>query len=150
MWRVRSHLLLLVYIMLINVLLIEDDPDFAGLVKWYLSSSNTPIRFELHWEESLAGALAYLSTSHPDIMIVDLGLPDSSGSETVAKLVTVCGDTPFFTLSSEDGDATMFDVIDFGAEDHLIKSKISRPTLISGVLNSIARNFERQEQLSAA
>ncbi|MBV8055480.1 MAG: response regulator, partial [Deltaproteobacteria bacterium] len=94
--------------MLISVLLIEDDPDFGELVKFILSATDSPIRVLLHWERSLSNALRYLSQSSVDLILVDLGLPDSAGPATVEKLTAFANNTPFIVLSAEDRDSAIW------------------------------------------
>ena len=129
--------------MLIRLLLLEDDPDFAELVKIRLTQNDVPIQFELHWETTLAGAVSYLIKDKVDLMIVDLGLPDTTGPETVTKLKSVAGDIPIVVLSAENDEETMWEVMCNGAKDHLVKSEVTSGTLPIAVLGALLRHFER-------
>jgi DNA-binding response OmpR family regulator len=95
----------------------------------------------------LSGALTYLNKTRVDLIIVDLGLPDSHGTATVEKLAAVSDGTPFLVLSAEDNDSTMWEVICQGAEDHLVKADLKPESLIVAVVNAIARHLEQRVQV---
>jgi DNA-binding NarL/FixJ family response regulator len=128
--------------MLVRALLIENDADFAELVKFWLVG-NPSVQFDIHCEATISGALSYLSESRVDVALVDLGLSDSQGPETLAKIVGVA-EVPFIVLSAEGGDSVMSSVIQLGAEDHIVKAECDGHTLIVALLNAIARHFERR------
>lgn len=129
--------------MLISLLLIEDDPEFETIVEAKLSRPGTAIHFEMHRERTLAGALAYLRLSRVDLVIADLGLPDSQGPEIVRKLIGVSPDTPYLVLSAEDGDSAMWEAICCGAEDYLVKPELTTQSLVVAILNAITQNVAR-------
>ena len=128
--------------MLIHALLIEDDTDFAELVTFWLTGEDGSIQFDLHWETTLSGALIYLGESQVDIAIVDLGLSDSQGPETAAKIAEATAEMPLIVLSAEESDSVVYSVIQSGAEDHIVKAECDGHTLIAASLNAIARHFE--------
>jgi DNA-binding response OmpR family regulator len=128
--------------MLIRALLIENDAEFAELVKFWLEESSS-VQFDVHWEATLFGALSYLGESRAvDVALVDLGLSDSQGSETLAQIVGVAAEVPLIVLSAEERDSVMSSVIQLGAEDHIVKAECDGHTLIVAILNAIARHFQ--------
>ncbi|MFI5341857.1 MAG: response regulator, partial [Candidatus Methylomirabilales bacterium] len=66
------------------VLLVEDSAGDARLIQDLLRAQ-PPLR--LHWVETLAAARAYLAQPETDVVLLDLGLPDSQGLDTVTRLV---------------------------------------------------------------
>jgi DNA-binding response OmpR family regulator len=135
--------------MQISVLLIEDDPDYCEFVKLCLSRPDARIQFELHWASTLSAGLEFLSKSQVDAVVVDLGLPDSNGPETVGRLTAITFKTPFVALSAEDRDFAMWEVMSHGAEDHLVKADLNPDSLKITIVNAIARHLERTTELAA-
>ena len=131
--------------MLIHALLIEDNIDFAELVIFLLTQGDAAVQFDLRWETTLSGALIYLGESQVDIAIVDLGLSDSQGPETAAKIAEAAAEMPLIVLSAEESDSVVYSVIQSGAEDHIVKAECDGHTLIAAGLNAIARHFESRE-----
>jgi DNA-binding response OmpR family regulator len=127
--------------MLIRCLLIEDDADFAALVKIWLAAAAPTIDFDLHWEATLSGSLEYLETYRVDLAFLDLGLPDSQGLATLRRLESAVREVPVIVLSGENSDAVMCETINVGAEDHIVKTECDANALVAASLNAIARHF---------
>ena len=83
----------------LTVLLIEDSQAYAELVhKWLTPTAD--IAFVLHWADSLHQGLESLSSKAPDVILLDLGLPDSDGSETFQTVKIYSQNIPIIVLSS--------------------------------------------------
>lgn len=72
--------------MFIRVLVVEDDPSYALLVREHLGRPAIGSEFALVHAERLADALRLLGEHDIDVILADLGLPDSQGIETFLKL----------------------------------------------------------------
>ena len=68
----------------VKVLLIEDDPDDARLIKEMLADSDVA-SFTVECVERLADGLEFLDRADEDVLLLDLNLPDSTGFETFAS-----------------------------------------------------------------
>ncbi len=76
----------------IKVLLIEDNPGDARLVMEMLAEAKN-ISFDLEWKNSLSTGLGQLAQEVVDVVLLDIMLPDSSGSATFERaLALVSGD----------------------------------------------------------
>ena len=71
----------------LKVLLIEDTAEFAELVHKWLSPKGD-IAFILSWSDSLMQGLNSLAEGNVDVILLDLGLPDSNGYETFTTVRT--------------------------------------------------------------
>ncbi|NND96177.1 MAG: hybrid sensor histidine kinase/response regulator [Pirellulaceae bacterium] len=110
-----------------QILLIEDDDGDAMLVRRALRGSS--ILHELTWVTSLVDALDHLHEHSVSIILTDLGLPDCSGIDAVAKLRAATKDTTIIVLSGLENSATQLQALDQGAQDYMIKPEISTFTL---------------------
>ena len=86
----------------IKVLLIEDNPADARLIEFMLAEANG-LRFEFSWVDSLTAGIARLRTDNLDVVLLDLGLPESTGLETLQRLRTAIRDRKHIATCVEFG-----------------------------------------------
>ncbi|KIL99998.1 sensory box histidine kinase/response regulator [Paramagnetospirillum magnetotacticum MS-1] len=106
----------------IRVLLLEDDPADARLVGQMLRRVKTT-PFEVTVAGRLAQALERLSdeTQHFDVVLADLGVPDSSGIGTLNALTQAAPRLPVVVLTGNDDDTIALEALKRGAQDYLVK-----------------------------
>ena len=85
-------------------------------------STETSASVTLERVRSLLDASRRLSTTEFDAVLLDLGLPDSSGLETFGRVQNAAGDTPIVVLTSRDDDGLAVAAVHAGAQDYLVKS----------------------------
>jgi CheY-like chemotaxis protein len=85
----------------VRILLLEDDPTFAKLLQAQLRTLGAP-RCEVVRVANLADATRKLATEHFDLILTDMGLPDSHGPKTVETLAQAAKGTPLVVLSGSD------------------------------------------------
>ncbi len=99
-----------------NVLLVEDDPDVRSAVIHQLTGFGHAVR-------SAGTALAALreaARDPGDIIVLDLGLPDLDGSETLKMLRAVTG-VPVIIATARDDESEIIRLLNAGADDYLVK-----------------------------
>jgi diguanylate cyclase (GGDEF)-like protein/PAS domain S-box-containing protein len=116
----------------LRILLIEDDPGDAGLVRVYLrkagligASSNN----ELICCSALAEALDQAQQIKPDVTLLDLSLPDSAGLPTVRALYAALPESPIVVLTGRDDAEFALQALEAGAQDYLIKGSFDHDSL---------------------
>lgn len=128
----------------ISLLLIEDDPADAELIKAYLDSVwHTAI--DVKSVDSLSSAVKYLDDNNVDIILTDLSLPDSRGLDTVNKIHEKKLETPIIILSGLDDEALALEAVKSGAQDYLLKGHIDSYHLMRSIRYSIERHRLMQE-----
>ena len=132
----------------INVLLIEDSPDYAELVEQWLSSAAAEDGFALRWADTLAQGKNALNAGGVDVVLLDLGLPDSDGWPTFDALRVHAHGIPVIVLSSTDSESLALRTIQEGAEDYLVKSTCTRDLLVRSVRYAMVRR--RSQSASGA
>jgi len=142
----NQHLFTLARLMgKINILIVEDNPADVLLIKEYLSE-NKHIRQDLAEAETLESALGLLSHYNFDAVLLDLRLPDSSGLDTVRKIITPYPDTAVIVLSGLQDEELALQAVRFGAQDFLEKQHLSPASLSKSLLYSIERKKAMQEK----
>jgi PAS domain S-box-containing protein len=122
----------------ISVLLIEDNPDDAALLRRNLGkSANGNIRLTL--AKSQQEGLEQLRRNAPDIILCDLGLPDSHGLDTVTKIICQAPDIPVVVLSGFDDEATAIRAVQSGAQDYLVKGRLEGAQIERSLFYAIER-----------
>jgi PAS domain S-box-containing protein len=107
----------------IEILLVEDNPDDTELLLRKLGKS-TDGQLKVTTVKNLHNALEYLALNTPDIVLSDLGLPDSHGLDTVTKLMCGAPNIPLVVLSGYDDEATAIKAVQSGAQDYLVKGQL--------------------------
>jgi len=115
-----------------NVLLIEDNPGDARLIETALAGASGP-PFHVETAERLSGGLARLREATYDVALLDLGLPDSQGLETLAATLEAAQGVPFVVLTIAEDDAVAVRAVQMGAQDYLVKGQLD-PSLLGRTL----------------
>ena len=124
---------------LIAVLVVEDSSGDARLVQEMLSEA-TAAAFELTHAERLDEAIRLVARSSFDVILLDLGLPDSHGRGTFLKLQAHATDVPVVVLSGLDDEIIAVTAIRAGAQDYLIKGQIDSQLLSRALRYAIERH----------
>ncbi|WP_051327166.1 response regulator [Desulfatibacillum aliphaticivorans] len=129
-----------------QVLVVEDNPADLDLVTEYLEMGVHD--FCVESATSIEDASTQLGNSKFDVVLLDLGLPDSQGVETVSRMVKECPSIPIIALTGRDDDETALQAIREGAQDYLVKGKISPDQIIRAIRYAIDRK-NTENELSA-
>ncbi len=127
----------------ITILLLEDSPADAEFLEtlasvWQPSPSVVTVG-------SLKAGLSRLAEGGIDLVIVDLGLPDSVGMDTLSAVLQAAGPVPVLVLTTLDDDDAAFEAIVCGAQDYLVKGQIAP----AQILRSIKSGLERARALDS-
>jgi len=118
---------------LIRLLIVEDDFDDVYLIKEYLKS-DTYIDYSYHHAKTLASALELIPIEPFDLILLDLGLPDAEGFESLKALIQVDSSIPVVVLTGVNDHEIGREAIQHGAEDYIPKS-IANTLLLSRSIN---------------
>jgi len=99
-----------------RVLMVDDEVTILRFLRSVLDTGE----FSLHHAENGHAALAAAATVRPDIILLDLGLPDLDGVEVIRR-IREWSQVPIIVLSVRDGEDNKVGALDAGADDYLIK-----------------------------
>ena len=99
-----------------TVLVVEDEQKLRELVRSYLERAG----FAVLSTGSGAEAISLATSAHPDLVILDLGLPDVPG-ESVAREIRVAESTPILMLTARSSEEDRIGGLELGADDYVTK-----------------------------
>ncbi len=99
-----------------SILVVEDDPG----IRMALSRGLRDRGYVVTTAESGLAALEVAAKAEPDVVLLDLGLPDLDGLQVLAMLRGL-GDTPVIVITAQDDDAIVVRALDAGADDYVVK-----------------------------
>lgn len=123
---------------LIKVLLIEDVPKYARLMKEMLREYRGT-SFELEWADSFEGGMQKLAESSPDVLLLDLAIAATRGSSTMPDLQHAAPHLPIIILSSLDDEDSALKAVHQGAQDYLVQGEIDTHLLVRSIRYAIER-----------
>lgn len=133
-----------------HILMVEDDPDFANLVRVWLTKASLhqempllPPGFRLIQAPTLEESLTLLVNEKFDVIILDLNLPDSTGLETFTRLYERFQDMPVVVLSGMDDEHQAVAAVREGAQDYLVKNEVNADKLVHALRYAVERNRYR-------
>jgi len=122
----------------VKILLVEDNPGDARLTRELLKEVNTE-QFEVVHADRLSAAIDVLKSSVVDVILLDLGLPDSSGIETFSILHSSALRIPIVVLSGLADESVALKTVQLGAQDYLVKGVFNGSVLSRVIRYAIAR-----------
>ena len=122
----------------VKVLLIEDDPDDELLVRRSLTKAKEG-SFAMVWADSLSTGLDCLDNGGIDVVLLDLSLPDSSGTETFRQIHAQAPDVPIVVLTGLEDEILGAELVRQGGQDYLVKGQVSSTLLTRCISYAIER-----------
>ena len=123
-----------------RILVIDDEPQILRALSTNLRARDFDVDLALTGEDGLRRAADHL----PDLVVVDLGLPDLDGVEVVAGL-RGWTNVPIIVLSVRDGEADKVAALDAGADDYVTKP-FGMNELLARMRAAIRRNVPADEE----
>ena len=126
--------------MLIRILLVEDDQNDIFLIKAMLNKFwNSYYEFRIDQCGLLSEALKYLNHQEPDVILLDLGLPDSNGLHILTSIIDFAPSIPIVVLTGLEDENVAIEALQQGAQDYLIKGQVDRNLLARSLRYAIER-----------
>ncbi|MBK5275168.1 MAG: PAS domain S-box protein [Desulfuromonadales bacterium] len=130
----------------LRILLIEDNPGDADLIKEMLNEAD--VQFELKCAERLSAGVEQIKAESFDVILLDLGLPDSQGLGTLMSLNEIKLEAPVIVLTGLADEDLGTRAVKEGAQDYLFKGQIDKNMLVRSINYSIERK-RAQDELAA-
>ena len=124
-----------------QVLIVEDEPDIRGILRTLLKTAG----YRVIETETAARAVVEARSHKPDLLLVDLGLPDADGLKVI-RCVRAWSPVPVVVLSARTMEAQKIEALDAGADDYVTKP-FSAPELLARVRAALRRNVRSADQV---
>ena len=128
----------------LQVLLVEDSAGDVRLLREMLSREK-PDSFEVTHLVRLSQAEVHLAKGGVDIVLLDMGLPDGHGLETVRRAHAVAPGVPLIVLTGLEDEALAAEAMTEGAQDYMIKGQIESRALPRALRHAIERHRMQTE-----
>jgi two-component system KDP operon response regulator KdpE len=125
-----------------TVLVVDDEPPILR----FLRTSLTAAGHNVVTAENAAAALAAMAAEKPDMVILDLGLPDRSGFEVIAAIRNH-STVPIIVLSARSDERSKVDALDLGADDYISKP-FGMAELTARIRAALRHRFQAQGEQS--
>ena len=120
-----------------KILLIEDDRAYARLIREMLVKAGAELSLDV--ADRLSAGLERLEDDGVDVVLLDLGLPDSQGLETLAHVRAAAPETAVVVTTGLDDDALAAEAVREGAQDYLVKGQVDCNLLVRSMCYAIER-----------
>ncbi len=132
----------------IDVLLIEDNPSDEALVRLLLNKSET--EFVVRSVPRLADAISHVREHNVDVVLLDLGLPDSTGLQALDAILGTGRDLEVVVLTGLDDDGLATEALHIGAIDYLVKGGFGSYELMRALRYASAKKTSHAAQARIA
>ncbi|OGW83484.1 MAG: hypothetical protein A2Z83_04060, partial [Omnitrophica bacterium GWA2_52_8] len=129
----------------IRVLIIEDHADDFQILHRTLSRVTEDF-YDIRHAGSLSQGIEQLKTADKDIVILDMGLPDSEGVRSVEELHGNCPNVPIVVMTRWDDRTAAVDALRNGAQDYLVKGQ-TEPDMLARVIRYAMERHRTQQRL---
>ncbi len=124
---------------IVKVLLIEDNPGDVRLIREMLSEI-TGAQCELECVDRFSAGIERLAQGEINVVLLDLGLPDSRGLDTFTNVYAKVLEVPIVVLTGLDDEIQALEAVRRGAQDYLVKGQVDSSLLGRAVQYAIERN----------
>ncbi len=128
----------------IRILLVEDDQEDAEYLTALLARADG-VQFEIERTDRLSAALTAAPRTRPDVVLLDLTLPDAQGLKTVRRARLGFGSVPFLVLTGIHDETLGVEAVQEGAQDYLVKDKLETGLIVRAILYAIERRRASDE-----
>lgn len=128
----------------VKVLLVEDNPGDIALMKEMLSESRSAI-FNVITASRLQEGISKMEADSPDVVLLDLGLPDSTGLNTLEATVGPAAKAPVVVLTGQTDEGLGIKALSMGAQDYLVKGQVESRALERSIRYAIQRKRTNDE-----
>jgi two-component system, OmpR family, KDP operon response regulator KdpE len=123
-----------------RVLVVDDEPAILRFLKPALEANS----YEIETAGTVADATKLIASKSPDIVVLDLGLPDGDGKDVIRR-VREWSDVPIIILSARDREIEKIEALDLGADD-FVNKPFGVGELLARMRTALRHHMQRQAE----
>ncbi|MEK5400329.1 response regulator transcription factor [Paenibacillus sp. FSL K6-2859] len=123
----------------VKILVVDDEENILQVIKAYLEKNN----YIVYKADTGRGAIHLFETLQPDLIVLDLMLPDMTGEE-VCRMVRKSSNVPILMLTAKSSEDDMVNGLMIGADDYITKP-FSPRELLARVISLLRRTNQREQ-----
>ena len=123
----------------LRILVVEDNPADADIIREVLPTTG-PVSFHVESVARLSASLTRLQHEDIDLVLLDLGLPESQGLQTLHQLHQAAPDVPVIILTGTDDRELGIAAVQAGAQDYLVKGQVNEHLLVRSIQHALERH----------
>ena len=127
-----------------RVLVVDDEPAILRFLKPALEAND----YDMVSAGTVAEAVKRIAADAPDMVVLDLGLPDGDGKDVIRQ-VRAFSDVPIIVLSARDREAEKIESLDLGADDYVNKP-FGVGELLARIRTAVRHRMQRQNETPVA
>jgi DNA-binding NarL/FixJ family response regulator len=131
---------------LTNVLIVEDSPSDLDLILEAIGELDEVEILEVRTATSLGEAFRLLAESLADLILLDLGLPDSRGLDTLRRIHSRLSHVPIVVFTSLYNTEIGLEAVRIGAQDYLVKGETTGDALTHAIHCAVVRHQSQEHQ----
>jgi len=124
-----------------RILVVDDEPAILRFLRPALAAND----YEVATAGTVADATKRIASEAPDVVVLDLGLPDGDGKEVI-RAVRQWSDVPIIVLSARDRESEKIDALDLGADD-FINKPFGVGELMARVRTAMRHRMQRRAEI---
>jgi DNA-binding NarL/FixJ family response regulator len=128
-----------------RILIIEDNPADAALVREMLTNRKSPAGYQLEIAKTLKSGMAALAEKGVDVVLLDLSLPDSFGFRTLSTVRAKNPDVPVIVMTGFGDENFASRALHEGAQGFISKNRLEEKTLRRLIQSAIVRKYREDE-----
>ena len=124
-----------------HILIVDDEPQIRRFLRTSLGAQG----YRISEAASAGDAIAAIAKEEPDLVVLDLGLPDMDGLEVIGR-VRASSQVPIIVLSIRSGEKGKVRALDLGADDYVTKP-FGMDELVARVRAALRHRLQRQGEI---
>ncbi len=122
----------------LRVLQIEDDFSYERVVRRVLAHAGVDL--EIESRTCLQDGIELMREKHFDVVLLDLGLPDSFGIDTVKRMLEEFSDVPMIVVTGSEDEEIAREAVELGIRNYLVKGEATGAEIIAATLEDASQS----------